>query len=196
MDLKTFQTLYNLQRSKMNPPRHKVTFSLMKSKITKKREQKWGVDGNGVPILISEVNAVSKQVPNTKGKRELFQAVWLFYMGTELRSQSSEGNARKNENGQWVRHFSPNRGMSDLKGGYNSKEYHIEQKQIGELHLQSQADYANWVRSFGGIYITARTFDDIYDICQRILNNESLELYMAINTGKKKKLKGNLFDSP
>ena len=168
MDLKTFTHLYNLQRSKMNPPRHKVTFSLMKSKITKKREQTWGVDGNGVPVLISEVKAESKQVVDTNGLTKLYQAMWAHFLGVELKRISSEGNYRHGIG--FIK--SANKGIADLMGGYNGKVYYLEMKQKAEKLLPSQIAFKAWVESFGGEYHIVKGFDDMYFLIQKLLNNQ------------------------
>ena len=162
--LKEFQTLYNLQRSKMNPPRHKVTFSLMKSKITKKREQTWGVDGNGVPVLISEVKAESKQVVDTNGLTKLYQAMWWFFLGVELKRISSEGNYRHGIG--FIK--SANKGIADLMGGYNGKVYYLEMKQKAEKLLPSQIAFKAWVESFGGEYHIVKGFEDMLNLINKI----------------------------
>lgn len=178
----------------MSPPRHAEKFSLIKRRIVKKREEKYVFSANGTPKIEVIAPVVTVPQADTAGKRKLFQAVWRFYLGTKLKMQASEGNARKDANGKFTRHKSPNRGMADLKGGYNGITYEVEQKQPGELHLESQKEYAEWVRSYGGVYITARTFEDIYDITQRILSGQPLDKYEVINTGNKRTPKGGLFD--
>jgi len=152
----------------MNPPRHKVTFSLMKSKITKKREQTWGVDDNGVPILISEVKAESKQVVDTNGLTKLYQAMFYFFLETELKRISSEGNYRHGIG--FIK--STNKGFADLHGLYKGRAIYIEVKSKVEKHLPSQIKFAEWVKKGGGIYVTIRNFDMMYDLIQKILNNE------------------------
>ena len=200
MTQKQFEHLNNQRRAEMSPPHHPVTFPLTKRKVVTPRQERHYLSPSGIPRIEIISPVVTKVVPDTGMKQKLFQAVWEYYMGTKLKRQESEGKHRggfKDKFGKWVAERmdkSTNRGMSDLKGGYNGKEYHIEQKEIGELHLQSQAEYAEWVRSYGGTYVTARTFEDIYDICQRILNGEPLDKYFEINTGKKRAVKGGLFD--
>ena len=136
----------------------------MKSKITKKREQTWGVDANGVPVLISEVKAVSKQVVDTNGLTKLYQAMWAHFLGVELKRISSEGNYRHGIG--FIK--SANKGIADLMGGYNGKVYYIEMKQKKERLLQSQIDFRAWVESFGGEYHIVKGFDDMLNLINKI----------------------------
>jgi len=139
----------------------------MKSKITKKREQKWGVDSNGVPVLISEVKAVSKQVVDTNSITKLYQAMWAHFLGVELKRISSEGNYRHGIG--FIK--SSNKGIADLMGGYNGKVYYIEMKQ--KKLLQSQIDFRAWVESFGGEYHIVKGFEDMYLLIKTIHSPQS-----------------------
>jgi hypothetical protein len=189
--LKEFTTIYNDQRSKMNPPRHKVTFSLMKSKVIKKRKDSYVADENGVPKIVGREEAVSKVVEDTNGKTKLFQALWDYYIGTQLKRISSEGNYRHGIG--FVK--SSNKGFSDLHGIDNGKPFYIEVKRLNESHLKSQIKFAKFVTDGGGYYLTAITFDDMFDIVQIILSRkyELLDKYKAVSIPVNRKL-NNLFD--
>lgn len=136
----------------------------MKSKITKKRKQTWGVDSNGVPVLISEVKAVSKQVVDTNGLTKLYQAMWAHFLGVELKRISSEGNYRHGIG--FIK--SSNKGIADLMGGYNGKVYYIEIKQSKEKLLPSQIAFKAWVESFNGEYHIVTGFDDMLNLINKI----------------------------
>lgn len=169
MTLEQFTQLWNAKRALMTPPRHAERFSIEKSKITKKREQKWGVDGNGVPILISEVKAVSKQVVDTNGLTKLYQAMWAYFLGVELKRISSEGNYRHGIG--FIK--SSNKGIADLMGGYNGKVYYLEMKQKAEKLLPSQIAFKAWVESFGGEYHIVKGFEDMYSLIKTIHSPQS-----------------------
>ena len=158
MTLQQFTQAYNLKRSQMNPPRHAVTFPLMKAKITKKREQTWGVDENGVPILISEVKAVSKQVVDTNSITKLYQAMFEYFLGNELKRISSEGKYRHGIG--YIKNT--NKGFADLHGMYQGKAIYIEVKQSKEKMLPSQIEFKQWVESGGGIYRTIRSYEEMF----------------------------------
>ena len=164
MTLQQFTQAYNLKRSQMNPPRHAVTFPLMKSKITKKREQTWGVDGNGVPVLISEVKAVSKQVVDTNSITKLYQAMFEYFLGVELKRISSEGKYRHGIG--YIKNT--NKGFADLHGMYQGKAIYIEVKQSKEKMLPSQIEFKQWVESGGGIYRTIRCYEEMFSFINEL----------------------------
>lgn len=167
--LKEFTHLYNLRRSQMTPPRHKVTFSLMKSKVVKKRKDSYVADENGVPKLVGREDGVSKQVVDTNGLTKLYQAMWSHFLGVELKRISSEGNYRHGIG--FIK--SSNKGLADLMGGYNGKVYYIEIKQKTEKLLPSQIAFKAWVESFNGEYHIVTGFDDMYSLIKKLHSPQS-----------------------
>ena len=165
MTLHAFTTLYNQERKRLHPYKHDVTFSIMKSKVTKKSVVTYGVDEYQRPYEISRTPSISKQVVDTNGFTKLCQAVWEFYLGTILKRISSEGSYR---DGRYIK--SPNKGISDLMGAYNGKIYFIEIKQAKEKQLESQVKFQKWTEDGGCRYCIVRSFDEIYSLVQEISN--------------------------
>ena len=159
-----FEQLYNARREQeIKVGFFKKTFPLMKSKVTKKAEFKDTIDHNGIPRREIITPAISKKVFDTNMFTKLCQAVWQYYLGTELKRISSEGSYR---NGQYIK--SPNKGISDLMGAYNGKVYFIEQKQPKEKQLESQIKFQKWSEDGGIRYCIVRGWDDIYNLVQEI----------------------------
>jgi hypothetical protein len=177
-----FETLYNQRRAEMNPPRHKETFNLMKSKITIKATFKDVVDEHGRPSRVPLTKAVSKKVFDTNKFNELCQAVWEYYTGTKLKRISSEGKWRPNVG--FIKN--ENRGFADLHGIYSGRAIYIETKQSKENHLDSQKEFSEWVTAGGGIYVSVRSFDDIWEVVQAIMSGESVEKWAGIKQAKRK----------
>ena len=177
-----FETLYNQRRAEMNPPRHRVTFPLIKSKVTGKTIHIDTVDEHGRPSRQVLTKAVSKKVFDTNKFNELCQVVWEYYTGTKLKRISSEGKWRpgvgfiKNEN----------RGFADLHGIYSGRAIYIETKQSKENHLDSQKAFSEWVTAGGGIYVSVRSFEDIYEVVQAIISGESVDKWAGIKQAKRK----------
>lgn len=190
MTLQTFTTLYNQERKRLYPYKHDVTFSIMKSKVTKKSVVTYEADQYGRPIEISRTPSISKQVVDTNGFTKLCQAVWEFYLNTDLKRISSEGKYRpgvgfiKNEN----------RGFADLHGIFKGRSIYIEIKQTSENHLKSQKEFAEWVRSGGGIYVSVRSFEDIYEVVQCLINDLPLDKFMKIKQPKTRIDNRSLFE--
>jgi len=164
-----FEQLYNESRAKKG--RHSVTFPLMKSKITKKAIFKDIVDQQGRPERIITEKPISKKVFDTNKFNELCQAVWEYYTNTKLKRISSEGKWRPGIG--FIK--STNKGFADLHGLYNGRAIYIETKQEKEKHLQSQKDFAKWVHDGGGIYVSVRSFEDMYNVTHSIIDGKSFE---------------------
>lgn len=168
MTLQQFTDLYNERRKQEMP----LGYFPKKFKITKRKiitPQKIEYEmRNGVPNEVGRILAVSKEVFDTNGFTVLCQAVWKYYLGTELKRISSEGRWRQD-----IKRFIPNtnKGMADLMGAYNGKVYFIEIKQPKEQHLESQKAFQKWTKDGGINYNTVRSFEDIYQIVQDIKMN-------------------------
>ena len=170
MTLKEFETLYNLRRKEKMPLGYfPKRFKLEKSKITKKAVIVYKANEHGIPYIESKIPAVSKKVFDMNAFNNLCQAVWEYYLGTKLKRISSEGKWRPNGKGGGFFIKSENKGFADLHGICNGIGVYIETKQKYEKHLPSQIEFAKWVRDGGGIYVSARSFDDIYDIVQCLI---------------------------
>lgn len=173
MTLKEFEFLYNLKRKENMPVGYfPKKFKLEKSKVTKKAQIVYGVDEQGRPYIVSKTPAVSKKVFDMNAFNKLCQCVWEFYLGTKLRRISSEGKWRPNDKGGGFFIKSENKGFADLHGIHNGIGIYIETKQKYEKHLASQIEFAKWVRDGGGVYVSARSWEDIYDIIQALLVND------------------------
>jgi len=157
----------------------------MKSKVTIKATFKDVVDEQGRPSRHIATQGVSKKVFDTNKFNELCQVVWEYYTGTQLKRISSEGKWRpgvgyiKNEN----------RGFSDLLGMYNGKSVYIETKQSKENHLDSQKAFSEWVNDGGGVYVSVRSFEDMWEVTHAIINGESVERWTGIKQSKKRENK-------
>ena len=165
MTLRDFTTLYNQERKRLYPYKHDVTFSIMKSKVTKKSVVTYEADQYGRPIEISRTPSISKQVVDTNGFTKLCQAVWEYYLHTDLKRISSEGSYRKGIG--YIK--SPNKGISDLMGLYKGNVFFIEIKQAKEKQLDSQVKFEKWTEEGCAMYCIVRSFDDIYNLVQQIL---------------------------
>ena len=180
MTLKEFETLYNLRRKEQMPLGYfPKKFKLEKSKITKRGVIVFEADERGIPYIVSKTPAVSKKVFDMNAFNKLCQEVWKYYLGTDLKRISSEGKWRPNGKGGGFYIKSENKGFADLHGNCNGKAIYIETKQKYEKHLPSQIEFAKWVRDGGGIYMTVKSFDDIYDVVQCLvaLDYEGLKKY-------------------
>jgi len=159
-----FEQLYNERRAQeIKVGFFKKTFPLVKSKVTKKATYKDDISANGVPSRVIMTPPISKKVFDTNMFTKLCQAVWQFYLGTELKRISSEGSYR---NGQYIK--SPNKGISDLMGAYQGKIYFIEIKQPKEKQLESQVKFQKWSEDGGIRYCIVRGWDDIYSLVTEI----------------------------
>lgn len=162
-----FEQLYNARREQqIKVGFFKKTFPLMKSKITKKAVYKDSIDHNGIPRREIITLTKSKKVFDTNMFTKLCQAVWQYYLGTELKRISSEGSYR---NGQYIK--SPNKGISDLMGAYNGKVYFVEIKQAKEKQLESQIKFQKWSEDGGIRYCIVIGWDDIYSLVNEIKTN-------------------------
>lgn len=162
MTISDFQTLWNEHRKAQG--KHPVTFSIEKSKVVKKRIDTYDTRENGTPYLVSSIPAVSKRVTDTNGITKLYQAVWKYFLHTDLKRISSEGSYRPGIG------FIPNtnRGIADLMGGYESKVYYIEVKQRKEKLLPTQIKFKAWVEDFGGEYHIIHDFQEMYELILNI----------------------------
>lgn len=188
MTIQDFTTLYNEERKRKYPYKHAVTFSIMKSKVTKKGVITYDVDQYGRPFEVSRTPTVSIQQEDTNGKTVLFQAMWEFFIGTKLKRISSEGRYRKGIG--YIQ--SPNSGHSDLSNG----RYYIEVKKKGEKHLPSQVKFAEWVRFNGDVYVTVETFDDMMCVINAKLTNDDslIEHLFAMRVPKSRMIDKPLFN--
>lgn len=176
-----FEQLYNARREQeIKVGFYKKTFPLMKSKVTKKAVYKDILSESGVPSRVLMVPPISKKVFDTNMFNVLCQEVWFYYIGTKLKRISSEGKYRPGVG--FIK--SENRGFADLHGNFNGRAVYIETKQVSENHLKSQKDFAEWVRSGGGIYVSTRSFEDIFEIVQCLINDEPLDKFMKIKQAK------------
>lgn len=167
MTIKQFTKLWNEYRASLDPPRYAVKFSIEKTRIIKKRVDKYVCDEHCRPILLNTEPTVSKRVVDTGGLTKLYQAMFKYFLGTDLKRISSEGSYRPGVG------FIPssNKGIADLMGGYNGKVYYIEMKQKKEKMLPTQVKFKEWVNSFGGEYHIVTGFDDMFILIQKLLNN-------------------------
>lgn len=167
MTQKEFETLFNARRAEKNIfAKH---FKLTKRKIIKGAVTNDVVDSIGRPERIIVTPCVSKVVVDTNKVTELYQAAWEFFLGTKIKRISSEGKWRPNVG--FIK--STNVGFADLHGLYNGRGVYVEVKQTSEKHLKSQKEFAEWVRSGGGIYVSVRSFDDMYNLIQALINNDN-----------------------
>ena len=173
MTIKEFTKLWNEYRASLDPPRYAVKFSIEKTRIVKKRVDTYKANENGVPVLQSREPAVSKRVVDTGGLTKLYQAMFKYFLGTDLKRISSEGSYRPGVG------FIPssNKGIADLMGGYNGKVYYIEMKQKKEKMLPTQVKFKEWVNSFGGEYHIVTGFDDMYSLIKTIHSPQKSESY-------------------
>lgn len=185
-----FEQLYNERRAQeIKVGFFKKTFPLIKSKVTKKATYKDEVSDNGVPSRVIMTPPISKKVFDTNMFNVLCQEVWFYYLGTKLKRISSEGKYRvgvgyiKNEN----------KGIGDLHGIHKGRAVYVETKQTNENHLKSQKEFAEWVWDGGGIYVSARSFEDIYEIVQCLINDEPLDKFMKIKQPKSREINKPLF---
>lgn len=170
MDLQTFTELYHEYRRSKWPEGHSppyIKFSLEKTRVLKKRQDTYVADENRVPKLVSSVPAVSKRVFDTNGACKLYAAMWEYYLGSQLKRISSEGNYRPGIG--FIK--SGNKGISDLLGIHKGVVYFIEAKQPKEKHLDSQVKFKDWVEKGDGTYVTVRGFEDMYNLIQKIINS-------------------------
>ena len=168
--LQQFTTLYNARRKEtMKLGYYPKKFSIKKRKIVKPQQIEYEMR-NGIPFEVGRVPAVSKEVFDTNGFTVLCQAVWKYYLGTDLKRISSEGRYRS-DIGKFIPNY--NKGIADLMGAYNGKVYFIEIKQPKEKHLDSQKKFQDWTKQGGVDYFTVRSFEDVYYLVQTILNKKS-----------------------
>jgi hypothetical protein len=166
MNLKQFTTLYNERRQQeMGTTYFPKKFSLEKSKVTKKSIITYEADEHQRPIEVSRTPTISKRVFDINGFHAVCQAVWKYYLGTELKRISSEGSYRKGIG--YIK--SPNKGISDLMGAYQGRVYFIESKQAKEKQLDSQIKFQQWTEDGGVRYCIVRNFDEIYNLVQEIM---------------------------
>ena len=181
-----FEQLYNARREQqIKVGFFKKTFPLMKSKKVKDAVYKDSVDHNGVPSRELITPAVTRKAFDTNKFNELCQEVWEYYLGTKLKRISSEGKYRPGVG--FIK--SENRGFADLHGIHNSRAVYIETKQVRENHLDSQREFRDWVIQGGGIYVSARSFEDIYEIVQGVLNGTPLDKFMKIKQPRHREMK-------
>lgn len=165
MTIQQFTILYNERRKQqMGHTYFPRTFSITKSKVTKKGVVTYEADNHGRPIEVSRTPTISKKVTDTNGFTKLCQAVWKYYLDTDLKRISSEGSYRKGIG--YIK--SPNKGFADLMGAYNGKVYFIEQKQPKEKQLESQIKFQKWSEDGGIRYCIVRGWDDIYNLVNEI----------------------------
>ena len=161
-----FEVLYNERRRQQMPVGFfKKTWPLMTTKVIKKRQDIYKADENGVPTLVERIPGVSKKAYNTNNFNALCQAVWEYYTGTKLKRISSEGRYRVGIG--YIK--SPNKGFADLHGIYKGRGIYIETKQVSESYLKSQKKFKQWIIDGGGMYVTVRSFEDMYLLTQNIL---------------------------
>lgn len=166
--LSHFTDLYNARRKEtMKIGYYPKKFSIKKRKIVKPQQIEYEMR-NGIPWEVGRTPAVSKEVFDTNGFTVLCQAVWKYYLGTDLKRISSEGRYRS-DIGKFIPNY--NKGIADLMGAYNGKVYFIEIKQPKEQHLESQKAFQKWTKDGGINYNTVRSFEDIYQIVQDIKMN-------------------------
>lgn len=178
-----FETLYNARRKEIG--RHAKTFPLMKSKVTIKPTYIDKVDEHGRPSRHIATQGVSKKVFDTNKFNELCQVVWEYYTGTQLKRISSEGKWRPGVG--FIR--SENRGFADLHGIYKGRAIYIETKQSKENHLDSQKAFSEWVNAGGGVYVSVRSFEDMFECTHAIMNGESVERWTGIKQAKNREVK-------
>jgi hypothetical protein len=188
MTLQEFTTLYNEERKRtMGIGYYPKTFNLIKSKVMKKAVITYEADDQGRPTEVSKTPAVSKKVPDTNKYNDVCQALWEYYLKTDLKRISSEGKWRSDGKGGGNFIKSSNKGFADLHGLFDGNAYYIETKRRSEYHLDSQLKFAEWVRNGGGVYVSVTTFEDMYQLVQAILNNTPLDQWFALKKAKRRK---------
>lgn len=165
MNIQEFTNLYNERRKeRMGSTYFPTKFSVMKSKVTKKAIITYEVDEYGRPFEVGRTPTISKKVVDTNGFTKLCQAVWEYYLNTDLKRIASEGSYRKDVG--YIK--SPNKGISDLMGLYLGNVYFIEIKRPNEKQLDSQIKFEKWTEKGGARYCIVRSFEDIYNLIQQI----------------------------
>lgn len=191
MTLKDFNILWNEYRAQLSPPHHPVILSLQKRKTVKEAVTRDELSPNGIPRRIIVEPKVTRVEFDTNAFNDICSYLWEYYLGSKMKRISSEGKWRPGIG--FIK--SENRGFADMLGGADSISFYLETKRRSETHLKSQLKFAEWVRSFNGYYISARSFEDAFTIVQIIKSKqyELLKPYEAMKSNKARETKGDLF---
>ena len=164
--IKEFEELYHAhKRTKMQPRFHDTLkverFNLTKKKVVKKRKVKLTTNHLDLPVNDILQPKETKDAFNTNRFTELIEKYLEIVHGCKsVQRISSEGRARMIK-GKMIRIKGLNVGMEDLQVIIKGRLFAIEVKSPSDRQSDKQKERMNEVRSDGGVYILATSFDQV-----------------------------------
>ncbi len=161
-----FEQIYHAwKRTKMQPRFHDTLkverFNLTKKKVVKKRKVKLSTNHLDLPVNNVIQPKETKDAFNTNRFTELIEKYLEIVHGcNSVQRISSEGRARMIK-GKMIRIKGLNVGMEDLQAIIKGRLFAIEVKSPNDRQSDKQKERMNEVRSDGGVYILATSFEQI-----------------------------------